>query len=330
MSHHHSYQPVAGEERDTSDTGPNPSIQGYTVTPPVASTSAHDSDNDNDNDDDDDEGVGHVTGHGSGGSSSTATPRYEQLRPRQTDHPLANYDGDDDIYADAVELPSTSGSANSSSNNQSGTRTTNEQPVPYSPPSQPAGVSANDGVFANINVISDNKNASTGKQSDAELPPPYEEVAQDTAPSYFDTTVIATGDDPDEILVEGMPAGSAFSFFWNMLVSMSFQFVGFLLTYLLHTSHAAKNGSRAGLGVTFIQYGLYMRSKEFRDEEMEFYQHTNPGDAQAEMEAQTTKNIWLSYFLMILGWFIIVRSTGEYIRIRRMLAVYLYSPEGQV
>jgi uncharacterized membrane protein YcfT len=73
-----------------------------------------------------------------------------------------------------------------------------------------------------------------------------------------------------------------------------------------------------------------MRSKEFRDEEMEFYQNTNPGDAQAEMEAQTTKNIWISYFLMILGWFIIVRSTGEYIRIRRMLAVYLYSPEGQV
>jgi hypothetical protein len=39
---------------------------------------------------------------------------------------------------------------------------------------------------------------------------------------------------------------------------MSFQFVGFLLTTLLSTSHAAKNGSRAGLGVTLIQYGLYL------------------------------------------------------------------------
>jgi hypothetical protein len=73
-----------------------------------------------------------------------------------------------------------------------------------------------------------------------------------------------------------------------------------------------------------------MRSKEFRDEEMEFYQSVDHADAQAEMQAQSAKNVWLSYFLMILGWFIILRSTGEYIRIRRMLAAYLYSPEGQV
>lgn len=32
--------------------------------------------------------------------------------------------------------------------------------------------------------------------------------------------------------------------------------LGFLLTYLLHTSHASKNGSRAGLGITLIQLGV--------------------------------------------------------------------------
>jgi len=31
---------------------------------------------------------------------------------------------------------------------------------------------------------------------------------------------------------------------------------GFILTYILHTTHAAKNGSRAGLGVTLIQLGV--------------------------------------------------------------------------
>lgn len=31
---------------------------------------------------------------------------------------------------------------------------------------------------------------------------------------------------------------------------------GFLLTYLLHSSHSTKNGSRAGLGVTLIQLGV--------------------------------------------------------------------------
>lgn len=34
-----------------------------------------------------------------------------------------------------------------------------------------------------------------------------------------------------------------------------------MLTYLLHTTHAAKNGSRAGLGITLIQYGLYLRTR---------------------------------------------------------------------
>ncbi len=46
-----------------------------------------------------------------------------------------------------------------------------------------------------------------------------------------------------------------------VLVSVSFQFIGFLLTYVLHTSHAAKHGSRAGLGITLIQYGLYLRGR---------------------------------------------------------------------
>lgn len=45
-----------------------------------------------------------------------------------------------------------------------------------------------------------------------------------------------------------------------MLVSISFQFIGFLLTYLLHTTHAARLGSRAGLGVTLIQFGFTLRA----------------------------------------------------------------------
>ena len=88
----------------------------------------------------------------------------------------------------------------------------------------------------------------------------------DSAPPYFDTTVHTSGAGGlggvsgglEEVLIEGLPLGNIFSFFWSLLVSMSFQFVGFLLTTLLSTSHAAKNGSRAGLGVTLIQYGLYL------------------------------------------------------------------------
>ncbi len=69
----------------------------------------------------------------------------------------------------------------------------------------------------------------------------------------------------DEPLIDGLAAGTIFSFAWNFLISISFQFVGFMVTYLLHTSHASKYGSRAGLGVTLIQYGLYSREGDMED-----------------------------------------------------------------
>jgi hypothetical protein len=98
----------------------------------------------------------------------------------------------------------------------------------------------------------------------------------DSAPPYFDATVHAPGTGGylsafggapgsggiDEVLIEGLPLGNIFSFFWSLLVSMSFQFLGFLLTTMLSTSHGAKNGSRAGLGITLIQYGLFMQNHE--------------------------------------------------------------------
>lgn len=33
------------------------------------------------------------------------------------------------------------------------------------------------------------------------------------------------------------------------------------MTYLLHTTHAARCGSRAGLGITLVQYGFYLRTR---------------------------------------------------------------------
>ena len=71
----------------------------------------------------------------------------------------------------------------------------------------------------------------------------------------------------DDMLVDGLPSGSYFSFMWNFLISISFQFVGFVLTYLLHTTHAAKFGSRAGLGITLIQYGLFSRGQQYNPEQ---------------------------------------------------------------
>lgn len=91
----------------------------------------------------------------------------------------------------------------------------------------------------------------------------YASAQADAVPPYWETTIHApTGfSSPGEVMVDGLPTGSLFSFLWNLLVSMSFQFVGFLLTFLLHSTHAAKLGSRAGLGITLIHYGFSLRAR---------------------------------------------------------------------
>lgn len=131
----------------------------------------------------------------------------------------------------------------------------------------------------------------------------------DSAPPYFDTTVHApaTGSGYfsafglpgqggiEEILIEGLPLGNMFSFFWSLLVSMSFQFVGFLLTTLLSTSHAAKNGSRAGLGITLIQYGLFLQSQE-DNAAGNTYVIGGPGEAAGDGPAETGQDAWAAFW----------------------------------
>lgn len=56
----------------------------------------------------------------------------------------------------------------------------------------------------------------------------YEVAALDSTPPYWETTIITPQGllGPDDICVDGLPVGSPFGFAWNLLVSMSFQFVG--------------------------------------------------------------------------------------------------------
>lgn len=101
------------------------------------------------------------------------------------------------------------------------------------------------------------------EDTQAEAPPSYASAQADSVPPYWETTVHApfSPDSIGEMIIDALPTGSVFSFLCNMLVSISFQFIGFLLTYLLHTTHAARLGSRAGLGVTLIQYGFALRGR---------------------------------------------------------------------
>lgn len=90
----------------------------------------------------------------------------------------------------------------------------------------------------------------------------YADAQADTVPPYWETTVHAPGGvEGGDFLVDDLPTGTVFVFAANLFISFFFQFIGFLMTYLLHTSHAAKFGSRAGLGLTLIQYGFYSRTQ---------------------------------------------------------------------
>ncbi|KAL7666838.1 Metal homeostatis protein BSD2 [[Candida] zeylanoides] len=116
-----------------------------------------------------------------------------------------------------------------------------------------------DGVFRNLMAKPDTESNRLEVETH---PPSYDEAAADATPEYWESSVISPMYE-DEVFVEGLPVGNLANFVWNALVSVAFQFVGFVLCYLLHTSHAAKQGSRAGLGITFVVYGYTMIPNNF-------------------------------------------------------------------
>jgi hypothetical protein len=184
----------------------------------------------------------------------------------------------------------------------------------------------NDGVFANLEA----KDTESSDKYDEPLPS-YEAAAADAVPPYWETTIITPGMDSDEVYVDGLPVGNFFAFIWNAMISMSFQFVGFLLTYLLASSHAARNGSRAGLGVILIQYGFYLRDApnipsdgtvlpDPNDTNGDGPQVGDDGPVPDDSipSEQLPKAEWMSYLLMVIGWFVLIRSIGEYYRVKQL------------
>jgi hypothetical protein len=158
----------------------------------------------------------------------------------------------------------------------------------------------------------------------------------------------------DEVYVDGLPVGSVFSFVWNAMISMSFQIVGFLLTYLLHTTHAAKNGSRAGLGITLVQYGFSMKSASSfhsdptglpsdttgqfagvpNDPNAHDFDPSKEGGSDGQFDqglgggiGGITTTDWFAYILMVVGWFILIRSISDFLRARRHEQLVLQSPD---
>ncbi|KAG5650574.1 hypothetical protein H0H81_011761 [Sphagnurus paluster] len=222
----------------------------------------------------------------------------------------------------------------------------------------------NDGVFANVTAKPQRARTVAVEAADGsgnvymvpedsnqkEVPPSYAAAQADSAPPYYETTVHAgptsSGvpcDANGDMLIDDLPVGAAWLFASNLFISFFFQFVGFVFTYLLHTSHAAKYGSRAGLGLTLIQYGFYSRTGGDGDD---FQDGTGggvgvgravgagsgsgsgsgtpstPGVAQMPDDAympslSITSKDWLAFLFMTLGWFLLLSSCIGFLRVKR-------------
>lgn len=109
------------------------------------------------------------------------------------------------------------------------------------------------------------------------------------------------------------------------------------MTSVLASTHAARFGSRAGLGATLIQTGYYMTQQDNQVQEGTVWPAPADGyDAsKADAEAQTTPappgvmtdgmtsaefsavTQWLSFFLMAVGWLILLSSILGFWRVKR-------------
>ncbi|KAK0466218.1 uncharacterized protein EV420DRAFT_1636808 [Desarmillaria tabescens] len=223
--------------------------------------------------------------------------------------------------------------------------------VPTQPaaPSVRGGGTENDGVFANVMAkpgrqrvvrAHDGNVHMVPEDIQKEPPPSYNEAQADAVPPYWETTVHAPAgpESGSDMIIDDLPSGSVWMFFVNIFISFFFQIIGFILTHLLHTSHAAKFGSRVGLGLTLIQYGFYYRSMESDDAtgggggddaitwppipvetpdntDASKMAVTNPDDVQ--VISGLSMRDWISFILMTVGWFLVLSSTVGFWRVKR-------------
>ena len=197
-----------------------------------------------------------------------------------------------------------------------------------------------DGVFRNLLAKPDRESTRIREENH---PPSYEEAAADAAPEYWESTV-AYPMYEDEVFVTGLPVGNAANLIWNILVTTAFQFVGFVICYLLHTSHAAKQGARMGLGITFIFHGWQMMPANIgsfdslpsryipadpnafdvtkslsisNDAMLDTFSSDLPVQG-PDASGEYISRPYLSYGVIVLGIFIIVKSIIDYYKVKQM------------
>ncbi|ODQ81884.1 hypothetical protein BABINDRAFT_11959 [Babjeviella inositovora NRRL Y-12698] len=195
-----------------------------------------------------------------------------------------------------------------------------------------------DGVFSNLSA-----KPTVEDDSDNQLPA-YADVEADPLPFYSPEL------DGEDLFIDGLPVGDLVSFFWNIMMVVIFQFPGFVLSYLLHTSHASKAGCNLGLGYTLISWA-YAMCKVTEDggtsettpqkvillepngidtigtlEGLDTYHSDLPGLETVTIE-RGKKILSLPAFVWLLfgaGLFITLRAVWELVQVKRMESKVMY------
>ncbi|KAG0224229.1 hypothetical protein BGW41_005176 [Actinomortierella wolfii] len=282
-------------------------------------------------------------------SVGTAESTQQRSRPSTTS---ASASGEPSSSIPGTSPSSASGSALSttelsSQSTDPGTGPSTPRPVPSRRIGN-YGRHAHDGVFANLSAKPEVQVPKPNNDADQVLPS-YESAIQDVTPPYYQMTVVSPSIFGDEILVDGMPVGNFFQFLWNVVVASSFQFVGVLLTFLLHNTHASKNGSMVGLGMTLLNFGYHIGregSIEYEDADTGYMVSPSTDDDDGggigawfpffgddssgrSRRASDGEEHWVSLLLMLLGWMVIVKALADYARAKRTEMIIQARPESE-
>lgn len=152
-----------------------------------------------------------------------------------------------------------------------------------------------DGVFSNLNEKPEVRSTRL---------PTYFEVTGNPANELDDPDIeVGIGQDIDdfgELLVNGLQVGSWYSYWGTILVSAVFEFIGFIFTFFLTSSHSAKDGSITGLGIILFKYAICY---------------------------SMTYDMWFIVFLVILGIILCIKGFKSYRKIKRIENLVNSDPE---
>jgi len=171
---------------------------------------------------------------------------------------------------------------------------------------KPYVIQSHDGVFSNLNEKPEIR-------SDAL--PTYTQVTGEAEYDPFcgyEVTYCRIGEFYGEMLINSIPAGTWAGLIISAFFSFIFDFIGFIMTFFLSTSHGTRKGALIGLALTMIRYGLIIIT------DSEDPADGSPADEEFEYNGmnglfeQWWFGKWVGFVMMAFAVFIIYHSITRF------------------